>query len=702
LRPCADIHKLERSNSLKDINKIGLQLFLVSLVILFQELILIRWLGTQIRVLAYFPNLILISTFLGLGVGCLQSSKRSFMLFWPIILLVLIASTYGMSRIIFTHQNASEHLWLLYYDLPKNALEIKNISLPILFFFVVSTFSFIPLGQRMGLLLEEYRVRSKPLIGYAVNIVGSLSGIVLFSALSFINSFPVVWFTLLLISGIFIIGDNYGKYKISYLVLSLFMLLSVHLTEKAEYYSPYYSLSINKNAESGDCNLLANGSLHQIAMHLTRDQSSRNDYHKNVLESYHLPYNLLKKTPQSALVLGAGTGNDVAVLLDQGIKRIDAVEIDPMIVALGKKHHPDKPYDSSGVRVFTTDARSFLNNSTDKYDLIIYGTLDSMTRLSALSNVRLDNFVYTFESIMAAKKHLTSEGGMVLYFMYGEEYIYHSLMSMLSKAFNEYPLIHYNNNGLFNIIFMCGPAYKDYKPLRASSFLVNKDLYDSFLVPSDDWPFLYLNGRGISVFYKGIILQILVITLLFLIVPFPELRKSISVRGVDFEMFLLGMAFLLLETRSVTEMNLIWGATWLTSAVVFGAILFMVLASTLLIQIKSFPFIINAILLIVALIISYIIPVQIALGYSLISKLFISIFLIGSPLFFASSCFVQIFSKREKVDIAFGWNILGSVVGGLLEFISLQTGIKSLIIVAIIIYLIVFLIKEHNKSLFSN
>jgi spermidine synthase len=83
------------------------------------------------------------------------------------------------------------------------------------------------------------------------------------------------------------------------------------------------------------------------------------------LEGYHVPYRTLTKAPRRVLVLGAGTGNDVAVALDEGAEQIDAVEIDPVILQLGRKFHPDHPYDSSKVRIFNTDARSYLNHTTE-------------------------------------------------------------------------------------------------------------------------------------------------------------------------------------------------------------------------------------------------------------------------------------------------------------------------------------------------
>ena len=42
---------------------------LVSLLSLYLEILLIRWIGTEIRIFAYFANLVLVTCFFGLGVG---------------------------------------------------------------------------------------------------------------------------------------------------------------------------------------------------------------------------------------------------------------------------------------------------------------------------------------------------------------------------------------------------------------------------------------------------------------------------------------------------------------------------------------------------------------------------------------------------------------------------------------------------------
>lgn len=74
-----------------------------------------------------------------------------------------------------------------------------------------------------------------------------------------------------------------------------------------------------------------------------------------------------------------------------------------------------------------------------------------MTRLSALSNVRLDNFVYTVEGFKAARKHLTVDGGVVLYFMVGKPFLGERIAGMLAVVFDEFPLIINQYFSVFNL-----------------------------------------------------------------------------------------------------------------------------------------------------------------------------------------------------------------------------------------------------------
>src|SRR4029077_10714896 len=65
-------------------------LFLVSFASLYLEVLLIRWIGTELRVFAYFQNLALIACFLGFGIGCYQAKFRKSSLFEPLPMGILI------------------------------------------------------------------------------------------------------------------------------------------------------------------------------------------------------------------------------------------------------------------------------------------------------------------------------------------------------------------------------------------------------------------------------------------------------------------------------------------------------------------------------------------------------------------------------------------------------------------------------------
>ena len=541
------------------------ELALISFAVLFQELTLIRWVPSSLRVLAYFPNVILLSAFLGLGIGCLRAGKRPLSWLWPVSLLAIVAVSIALSRIAFTQEAPTEHLWLLYADLGPNAPVVRDTRAPILIAFILGTLTFVAPGQLLAEKLEGFTQRGRPLRGYAWDLAGSLLGTAGFAVACFLWTRPLVWFSVVMIAMLIL-----ARGRLLVLLAGFATLSAVGwIAEHHQTWSPYYALQVVQVPQipggAPAMEVRANGSLHQVALDLagTAPDGAMVD---DVRKGYRIPYRLLGHKPGRVLVLGAGSGNDVAVALAEGAESVDAVEIDPAIAQLGRTTHPDKPYLDPRVRLHVNDARSFLQNAQEKWDLIVFGTLDSMTRLSALSSVRLDNFVYTQECLRQAKAHLTPQGGVALYFMVGAAHIHTRLLATVGAVFDSPPRVVGEYHYLFNTIYLAGPAFAVADAAGARQELAAAIGTEE---PStDDWPYMYLASRGISGFYLGLIFAIALLAAGGVFVASPELRKS----GPDLEMFLLGLAFLLLETRSVTEMTLVWGVTWLTSAVVFGAI----------------------------------------------------------------------------------------------------------------------------------
>lgn len=669
------------------LRRTALGLFAVSFVVLFQELALIRWLPGQVRVLAYFPNLILLSAFLGLGLGCLRAGHRSLLWLWPTSLLASALAAVGLGRVVFTQSSATEHLYLLYYDLPRDAPVVGDVKAPILALFVLSTLSFVPLGQAVAERLQSFRERSSPLWGYAWDIGGSLAGVVAFTLVGFSGLRPVAWLGLPLAVGLLVLSWGRWSRLGGQAVLALGTLALVAHSDRADVHSPYYALQARARSDQQGLAVLANGSLHQFAFAVRRDAALPPEL-ALTRDGYHAPYRRLARPPRRALVVGAGTGNDVSVLLDEGAEHIDAVEIDPAILALGRERHPERPYASPRVRTHNTDARSFLQGSREQYDLIVFGTLDSMTRLSALSTVRLDNFVYTLECLRAARARLGPEGGLVLYFMVSADYIDARLAGMVTEAFGQVPLVTSEDHGLFNRILMAGPAFEhEGGPQRRAQAEEALRRARAWELPQDDWPYLYLRQRGLSPFYVWIGGALAALAVLGVFAVSPDMRRSLRSGAVDLEMLLFGLGFLLLETRAVTAMNLLWGATWLTSAVVFGSILLVVLLATLATELRPPPYGLGLAGLVLSLLAAYAAPGSLLLQPSLAGKLTVSLLVAGGPVLFASVCFALRFRGREDARTAFGWNLLGAVAGGLLEMAAMVTGLRALLLVALLAYL---------------
>ena len=83
---------------------------------------------------------------------------------------------------------------------------------------------------------------------------------------------------------------------------------------------------------------------------------------------YFRPYELLRTPPGNVLVVGAGTGGDVAIALAEGADHVDAVEIDPRLADLGEERNPERPYDDPRVDLVIDDGRAFLERTTTRYD----------------------------------------------------------------------------------------------------------------------------------------------------------------------------------------------------------------------------------------------------------------------------------------------------------------------------------------------
>jgi hypothetical protein len=178
-------------------------LMLISLTSLFLELLLIRWVASEIRVFAYFKSLVLIACFLGFGLGCYLTKKkiRVCYTFMPLLALVLLIELpwQPLRRLIsnlsgFIGWFSDVHIWSRAYFADNFLWGVVSsgiaISIVIPLFGLIAI-TFIPLGQLVGWYLEHSK---KGVLAYSINVGASIAGIWLYTLLCFFSTRPIVWF----------------------------------------------------------------------------------------------------------------------------------------------------------------------------------------------------------------------------------------------------------------------------------------------------------------------------------------------------------------------------------------------------------------------------------------------------------------------------------------------------------------------------
>jgi hypothetical protein len=411
-------------------------------------------------------------------------------------------------------------------------------------------------------------------------------------------------------------------------------------------------------------------------------------HHPQLAADYLWPYQYVNRL-DTALIVGAGSGNDVAVLLHKGSSYIDAVEIDPVIQSIGATQHPLNPYADPRVHVHLTDARAFLRTTPHHYDVVVMGTLDSQTLLSGMSSVRLDNYVYTRESFEAARDHLAPGGSLIAYHMSMRPPIESKVYQLVANAFQAWPRPDTTFKRLFNLTLVAGAG----AGARASDS-VPSILRLNVTLPTDDWPYLYLTDPSVPVHYIVALAGVLAVAavLILITVRFANTghtrmggRPSLSPR--DAALFGTGLGFLLLESKSVTEMSLLFGATWTVNLLVFAAILTVIGIANFLVgrlTRAAFPNLFAALLATLA--VAYAVPAHALLGFALAAQWAIGATLVALPIFFAALIFGILIRDHPEPTRGLAINLMGAILGGVLEYAAMAIGIKALYLIAAAAY----------------
>ncbi len=710
-------------------------LFLISFLILFFELASIRWFGSNVVFLTFFTNVVLMACFLGMSVGLLSAGRRQNLITWvlPLILLAtglavvtLAISVLGRSNRLLIEvggQNSPQEVFFgtSKFSAPNPSQFVVPIEVVAGVFFVLIALTFVGLGQVMGRAFDALPNR---VLAYSVDILGSLTGIALFGLMSRLRTPPVLWFAI----GTVIVLRFLPRLTLFQTACAITLVCGMGLLSYYEgshqntIWSPYYKIYYDAKAAS----LMTNHIGHQSMVKVGESGAA-----------YMLPHLLNRdagNTPFGrVLIIGAGSGNDVSGALKGEVSHVDAVEIEPVLNAAGRWDHPDQPYSDPRVSIHLEDGRSFIRRSDQTYDLITYALVDSLVLHSGYSSLRLESFLFTEQAFSDVKARLGDDGVFVMYNYYRHGFIVGRLVEMARKVFGTEPIVFslpYSpsikaadllTNDRFTFIIAGKPGSKALESIRKrlqekTFFWLSRRPRDNESIngyrptqpdvagvpaeswtkigpaavdtsgigplPSDDWPFLYLRAASIpGLNWRGMALvAALSMVILLAFAPVRTVRPNAR-------MFFLGAGFMLLETKGVVHMALLFGSTWVVNSIVFFAILVMILLSNLYVLAMKprvlWPY---YLFLTAALLVNAVFPMSYYLNLPGTAKVVASCAVVFVPIFFAGAIFATTFGKSQHPDVDFGSNIAGVILGGLTENFSLMMGFDHLLLIAIVFY----------------
>ena len=640
------------------------------MLMLFLELTLIRWTAAENVHLAYVTNFVLIASFLGIGLGFLLAGSKVDVFRWsPVFLGGLVAFVYVFPVKI--QQLSGPNLYSTRWGIPALS---EDISLPVIFLLV--TFALAGVGQATARTFRQFR----PLDAYRLDILGSIGGIALFTLLSFLEVTPLVWGILAALAYVVLIGSARQWWQ--WLALALVVgLLGLDSFGALTFWSPYYKIqAVQPAGQPGELQIWANNIQHQTAYPIAEL--------KKIEPFYFYPYAHISHAHlDDVLILGAGSGNDVAVALSEGARHVDAVEIDPVIARLGRQYNIDKPYQSSRVSLHINDGRAFLQTTNTHYNLILFALPDSLTLLPGQGYLRLENFLLDEQAMTVARSRL-APGGVFAMYNYYEATLLNRYASTLQQVYGAQPCVEIGS-----------PLANRRQAVLTETLkgsVTNCSSYYSGPVVSpatDDHPFPYLVSNTIPAFYLWLIGLILAGSMLLIRLAGGRVREM----GSYVDLAFMGAAFTLLETKNVVQFALLFGTTWFVNSLVFAGVLLSVYLAVETARHVKLP---RATLLyaalLVALGVAWIVPEGSLLTLDPVARFVVATVIAFAPIFLANLVFAQRFEKVGSSTTAFGTNLLGAIVGAVLEYLALVTGYRFLLVVVALSYALASVLSRRR------
>ena len=539
---------------------------------------------------------------------------------------------------------------------------------------------------------------------YAFDLAGSLCGTLVFGLFSVLHFSPV--FGLIAVAVIFSMATWQRVWVWSLPLFALSLLIAPIATDANAIWSPYYYVTVHADDSASTVaepvpgvhtmmnppaySVRVNNDFYQkdSTLNLNRYTPDDPDYEHlrdDVNYQYCMPY-ILRPHSGRVCVVGAGGGVDAEAAILSGASAVDAVEIDPMLVKIANRFNPSNIYADQRVRLHVNDARAFFQTADPVYDAVVFGLLDSQALFSYSANIRLDGFIYTVQSFRRAYSLLRHDGVLAVSFAVVIPWMVDKIGGMIEQATGQKPLIyHYGSN----FLFFASPDSN----IHASAPISIGPFQRSDLAPAridlatDDWPYLYLSHRYIPTDYLLVIGSLIILSIVaVLILRGPAGPIIAQFNALDGHFFFLGLAFLLLETTSISNCSLYFGTTWLVTMIVVAGVLIMVLAANFIaMRMPNSPrYLYGPLFASLALI--YFLRPEFILGLPLVARYAWAVLGMTLPIFFAGLIFSTSFRQSRDPSLSFSANLIGATLGGFLQYLAMAIGMHILLILVAAAY----------------
>jgi hypothetical protein len=294
----------------------------------------------------------------------------------------------------------------------------------------------------------------------------------------------------------------------------------------------------------------------------------------------------------------------------------------------------------------------------------------------------MDNYVYTRESFEEARKLLTPDGTLVLAFAVTRGYVADRLFATLTSAFGVEPRAFPTESVVYGMVYVEGAAHNNPAPANVQDVTAEVDTSSrNALIATDNWPFLYLDSRHVP---SSLCIALLVFVASLWLWQGDQIQNNSPADSVQF--FLLGTGFLLLETRAVTQLALLFGTTWIVVTVVITSFLIMSFAANAFAMRFTLNLQVCYAALLIFLILSLVLPISRLAGLPLVIKVAGAGFGTAMPVLFSGLVFSSVLKSSFNASCALGINMLGSVIGGVLESSIMIGGIWLVGVLAVLAY----------------